>query len=75
MSPVEIHMQQCTVGLGESPENPMVRVMRVEDPQSGIAVLIPLDQMAALQLANALSGKAIVVPKHPPPAPGYDGRG
>jgi len=66
---IEIHMQNCEIGLAENPAFPGIRFLRIFDKDSKIATICPLDQMAALQLANALSGKAIVVPQFGPPPP------
>ena len=57
---IELHMNQASVSVGQTPEGNYI--VRVEDPQSGIVMLLPLDPMAAVHLGNALTGKGLVVP-------------
>jgi hypothetical protein len=68
--PIEITMPVVQVGVQDvaTPEGQAVRVIRFEDAQSGIAVVVPMDIMAATRIGNALLGKALVTP--PPGLPG-----
>jgi hypothetical protein len=59
---IELNMSGCQVGVGEV-ANGGNKVLRIADPQSGIVVLMQLDPMAAISMANALTGKTLVVPQ------------
>jgi hypothetical protein len=62
---IEIHLQAVNVHVAELPDG--VKIVKFEDPQSGIAVVVPMPMLAAIQMANALSGKTLVIPDSLPP--------
>lgn len=61
---IEMTLQgvQCRAAEATGPDGKRWRVLRFEDPQSGIALVVPLDPAAALSLSNALAGRAVTVP-------------
>ena len=59
---IEINMSGCEIGIGEPPDGAGAKILRIADAQSNIAVVLVLDPMAAVHVANGLMGKGLVVP-------------
>jgi hypothetical protein len=67
---IEIQLLSVNVHIMDvqTPDGGTMRVARFEDPQSGIAVVMPMDMMTATKVGLGLTGKGLVVPE--PKLPG-----
>jgi hypothetical protein len=62
---IEINLLAVNVNVADvqTPDGNTMRVARFEDPQSHIAVVLPMDVATAIRVGNALTGKGLVVPE------------
>lgn len=66
--PLEIVLKEVIINVQKLPDNqPMDKVVIFNDPQSGIAVVVPMPLEICKQLATLLNGSGLVVPNGPLP--------
>jgi hypothetical protein len=57
---IQISLNQVAVNVVDQPDGN--KMLAFVDPQSGITIIVPLNEQASIAIRTALGGKSIVVP-------------